>query len=200
MHMATPLAIQATAKAIRRLLTEACPKGDFPTAEFKIVQAGDIAEANTQFEGISIFLYHITANTSRRDMSARVSPTGKRSRPPLPLDLHFLLTPWSISADTQLSLLGWAMRVLDDSPIIPSSYLNYNFPGKEVFHPDETVELIFNPTPVQEIALLWENLDQVRIIPSVTYIVRMVQIESFEEIEEGKLNQARIIDITKDTK
>jgi hypothetical protein len=176
--MATRLAILATAKAIRRLLADACPKSDFPTAEFKIVQAGDIAGANPQFEGISIYLYYITANISRRNMPTRVSPTGMHTRPSLPLDLHFMLTPWSSSADTQLSLLGWAMRVLNDSPIIPASYLNNGFPGKEVFHHEETVELIFNPIPMQDMASLWEDLHQVKIMPSVTYVVRMVPIES----------------------
>jgi hypothetical protein len=194
--MATRLAILATAKAIRRLLADASSKSDFPTAQIKIVQAEDIAGANLQFEGISIFLYHITTNQTYRNNPARVPPTGKRTHPSLPLDLHFMLTPWSSSPDNPLNLLGWAISVLNDSPIIPAGYLNYDFPGKKVFRPDETVELIFNPITAQEIAGLWENLHQVRIMPSVTYIVRGVQIESGEEIDEGKLDQIRIMDIS----
>ncbi len=164
--MATRLAIQATAKAIRRLLEEVCPRSDFPNAEFKIVQAEDIAGANFQLEGITIYLYHITPNPSRSNMPVRFTSTGKRTRPPLSLDLHFMLTPWSDSSDIQLSLLGWAMSVLDDSPIITASYLNFDFQGMVVFHPDETVKLLLNPLPMQEMALLWENLRQVRIMPS----------------------------------
>jgi hypothetical protein len=122
--MATRLAILATAKAIQRLLADACPKSDFPTAEFKIVQAGDFAGANPQFEGVSIYLYQITLNTSRRNIPERLIPAGKRTPSPLPFDLHFILTPWSSSADTQLSLLGWVMRVLYNSPIIPASSLS----------------------------------------------------------------------------
>ena len=135
--MATRLAILATAKAIRRMLADACPKSDFPTAQFRIVQAEDIAEANIQFEGISIYLYHITVNQSQRNTPARVPPTGKRTYPSLPLDLYFMLTPWSSSPDNQLHLLGWAMSVLNNTPIIPASYLNHDFPGKAVFRPDE---------------------------------------------------------------
>jgi hypothetical protein len=194
--MATRLAILATAKAIRRLLADACPKSDFPTAQIKIVQARDFAGANLQLEGISIYLYHITVNQSQRNNPARVPPTGKRTLPFLPLDLHFILTPWSSSPDIQLNLLGWAMSVLNDSPIIPASYLNYDFSGKTVFRPDETVKLIFNPISAQEIADLWENLHHVGIMPSVTYIVRGVQIESGEEIDEGKLDPTRIMDIS----
>jgi hypothetical protein len=194
--MATRLAILATAKAIHRLLADASPKSDFPNAQFKIVQAEDIAGANLQFEGISIYLYHITANLSQRNNPARVSPTGKRNRPSLPLDLHFMLTPWSSSPDNQLYLLGWAMSVLNDSPVIPAGYLNHDFPGKMVFRPDETVELIFNPIPVQELAHLWQNLHQVKIMPSITYILRGVQIESGEAIDEGILDETRMMDIS----
>ena len=184
--MATRLAILATTKAICRLLVDACPKSDFPTAQIKIVQAEDIAGANLQFVGISIYLYHIMANQSRRNVPAQVSPAGKRTNPSLPLDLYYMLTPWASNSDFQLSLLGWAMSVLDNSPIIPASYLNHDFPGKKVFRPEESVELIFNPIPIQEIAHLWENLHQVRIMPSVTYIIRGVQIESGEGIDETK--------------
>jgi hypothetical protein len=198
--MANRYAILATAKAIRRLLSDACPKDDFPNAEFRILQAADIEKPAPQGEGISIYLYHVTANISRRNMPARILPNGKRTRPPLPLDLHFLLTPWSGSADTQLGLLGWAMRVLDDTPIIPANYLNYDFPGKEIFHPDETVELIFNPISMQDMAPLWEDLHQVKIMPSVTYVARLVPIESDVEIDEGGPVQTRILDMAQVSK
>jgi len=176
--MASRLAILATAQAIRQLLADGCPHDEFPGAQFNIVQAGDLANSATPAEGISIYLYLVTANASRRNLPPHLNPNGKLTRPPLPLDLHFLLTPWSASADTQLSLLGWAMRVLDDTPIIPAGSLNYDFPGKDVFRADESVELIFNPIPMQDMALLWENLHQIKVIPSVTYVARLVTLDS----------------------
>lgn len=193
--MATRLAILATAKAILRLLADACPQDEFPKSDFRIFQAGDMFLANTLPEGISIYLYHVTANSSRRNMPPRVLPNGKKSRPSLPVDLHFMLTPWSSSADTQLSLLGWAMRTLDDSPIIPASYLNYDFSGKEVFHADETVELVFNPLSMQDMAPLWEDFRQARIMPSVTYIARLVALESNQEVPESALVQTRMLNM-----
>lgn len=196
--MATRLAILATAKAIRRLLADACNKTEFPGADFKVVQGGELGGNTAPLtEGITIYLYLVTANTTRRNMPPRISPNGKRTRPPLPLDLHFLITPWSISADTQLSFLGWAMRVLDDTPIIAANYLNYDFPGKEVFHPEETVELLFNPIPIQDMAPLWEDLHQVKMMPSVTYVARLVPIESEEEVSEGAPVQTREFDLTR---
>lgn len=193
--MASRLAILATARAIRRLLADGCSHDEFPGAQFNILQAGDLANGTPQVEGISIYLYLITANASRRNLPPHLNPAGKLTRPPLPLDLHFLITPWSASADTQLSLLGWAMRVLDDTPIIPTSYLNYDFPGKEVFHANETVELIFNPIPMQDMAPLWEDLHQVKVIPSVTYVARLVTLESETELREGVLVQTRVLDV-----
>jgi hypothetical protein len=193
--VASRLAISTTAKAICRLLADACSHDEFPGAQFNILQAGDLANGTPPVEGISIFLYLVTANVSRRNLPPHLNPAGKLTRPPLPLDLHFLVTPWSASADTQLSLLGWAMRVLDDTPIIPANYLNYGFPTKEVFHANETVELIFNPIPMQDMAPLWEDLHQVKVIPSVTYIARLVTLESETEVYEGRLVQTRVLDI-----
>jgi hypothetical protein len=195
--MASRLAILATAKAIRRLLEDACPKTEFPSALFRVFQAADLAAPSPMAEGISIYLYLVTANASRRNMPARLSPSGKKTRPPLPLDLHFMLTSWSANADMQLRLLGWAMRVLDDTPILPAGYLNDEFPNNEIFCPEETVELIFNPLSLQDMAPLWENLHQQKLLPSVTYVARLVTLDSEVEMGEHPHVQTRVLDMAK---
>jgi hypothetical protein len=188
------LAIQATAKTIRRLLDDACPREEFRGADFVILQSGELSGNKLPAEGISIYLYLVTANTSRRNLPPKRNASGRLTRPPLPLDLHFLITPWSADPENQLGLLGWAMRVLDDTPIIPAGYLNYDFKGKEVFHPGETVELVFNPISIQDMAALWQNLHQVKVIPSVTYVARLVTLESEIEVGEGDRVQTRVMD------
>ncbi len=176
--MATRLAILATAKAIRRLLAEAGAGTEFSGAEFKVIQAAELTGATPPLaEGITICLYQITANT-QRNTPAHTGPTGARSRPALALELHFLITPWSASADTQLSLLGWAMRVLDDTPSMDANVLNADFPGQAIFHLDESVALIFNPLSLPELAALWQGLAAAGTMPAITYVARLVSIES----------------------
>src|SRR5205807_713064 len=66
----------------------------FPDARFELYQAIDFRKAQDGI-GISIFLYRVAANATRRNIPPRRSQDGKRYRAPLPLDLHFVLTAWA---------------------------------------------------------------------------------------------------------
>src|SRR5438270_3532776 len=111
--MATYNALAAAGLAIRGVLTEAA-RSEFPEARFELFQASDFRKAQEGI-GMSIFLYRVAANTTHRNIPPRVGVDGKRHRPPLPIDLFFMLAPWAPNADAQLRILGWAMRVIDDT-------------------------------------------------------------------------------------
>ena len=195
--MASILAIAATGLAIRRLLEDTCPRDLFPDADFKLLQAADFEKTAYLKEGISIYLYMIGANPSRRNLPPRMSIAGRRYRPSLPVDLHFLITSWSSDAELQLRMLGWAMRALEDTPIFPAGLLNANTFETDIFFPEEAVELIFNPLSLQDMGLLWENLKTVKLMPSVTYVARMILIDSSIEITEAGPVQTRIFDMAR---
>ena len=184
--MATRLAILATAQAIQHLLAEAAAPTEFSDADISIAQAGDPPELGAPVTaGIRLYLYLVTADNTQRNTPARNAPAGGHARPPLPLELNFLLAPWSTRAITQLRLLGWAMRVLEDTPVLTATRLNAGFPGQAVFHADESVELIFNPLPLAEMARLWESLQPARVLPAATYVARPVVIDSDAEGADG---------------
>ena len=114
--MATYHAITATSQAILGLLESACPKPEFEGAKFELYQAKDFQYPMD--EGVSLFLYRL-ASSSRRNLPARPGPNGEKLRPPLPLDLYYMLTTWGKKADKQQRLLGWCLRELGDFPILP---------------------------------------------------------------------------------
>jgi len=60
----------------------------------------------------------------RRLGARRRDPVGRRYRPSTPLDLWYLLTAWSSEAEEQQRLLGWAIRTLEETPILPAGFLN----------------------------------------------------------------------------
>lgn len=191
--MATYHAIAATSHAIKRMLEDACPRAVFPSALFDFLPL----EENTKpiNEGLTLHLYRVAANTARRHSSSRPQPDGKKHRPLLNLDLYYLLTPWASNADMQHRLLGWAMRTLDDTPILPPGLLN-SYLGVETFHADEGVELIFEPLSLSDMSVIWE---QVRPKPglSATYVARMVPIESTVEITTAPEAQTRLFQLAK---
>jgi hypothetical protein len=118
--MATYHAIAATSYAILRLLKDAWPRSIFPSAQFEYLPLAE--DAKSISEGLTLHLYRVAANTSRRHSAVPPQPDKPklRYRPLLNLDLYYLLTPWAANADTQHRLLGWAMRTLDDTPILPT--------------------------------------------------------------------------------
>ncbi len=188
--MATYNAIAAMGLAIRGLLTDAAASSAFPDARFELYQAPDFRKPQDGI-GISIFLYRVSANTTRRNVPPRTGPDGKRHKPPLPLDLHYMLTPWAPNADIQHRLLGWAMRVMDDTPILPSALINAFDSGSDTFRSDETLEVVLDPLSLQDLNFLLEVMEP-KIQPLATYTVRRVDIESTIELVEGQPVQTRV--------
>ena len=180
--MARHQAIAAAGQAILGLLSDARPRPEFDTARFDLYQLRDFNQGME--EGLSLFLYRVAVNGARRNLPPTLSPEGKRMRPPLPLDLYYLLTAWARTAAKQQRLLGWAVRALQDVPVLPASFLNDYAPEPEVFRPGESVEVILDQLTLQDMNNLW---GAAKFTPplSVGYILRMVAIESEVELAEG---------------
>jgi hypothetical protein len=175
--MADYRAIAAVMQAIVNLLTKAS-RSEFPLAKFQLFQASDFQGSGVVPEGASVYLYRLGSNHNSRNLPSRVDSNGKGYRPSLPVDLFILVTPWAGTADTQYRLLGCVMRVLDDTPLLPAASLNELEQGSHIFAPEETVELIYDPLSLQDMSFLWDNLKQVKALPSVTYVARMVLLDS----------------------
>ncbi|NTU85365.1 MAG: DUF4255 domain-containing protein [Chloroflexales bacterium] len=187
--MATYRAIAATSQAVLGLLEEACPRDEFADARFRLVQSSDFqSETPALGEGITLFLYRVAVNGSARNLPPRTGPDGRRFRPSLPLDLHYLLTAWGRSVEQQQRLLGWAVRTLEDTAILPSGLLNHYGPEATTFRPNEAVELVFEPLSLQDFNNIWEGL---RPFLSVPYLARMVAIESDVQLTEAGPAQTR---------
>jgi hypothetical protein len=181
-------AIAATGQAILGLLADAVPKPEFATARFELFQVGDFQPSME--EGISLYLYRVAVNSARRNLPPSVAPNGKRFRPPIPVDLYYMLSAWAKTAIKQQRLLGWAIRTLADTPILPAGLLNHYGPENDVFRPSETVELILDQLTLADLNNLWSAT---KISPplSVNYVARMISIESTLEIVDAAAVQTR---------
>jgi hypothetical protein len=180
--VATYQAVAATGQAILGLLADACPRDEFPGARFELYGPSDFK--TPMDEGVSLYLYRIGVNTSRRSLPPRVGPDGRRFRPPLPLDLQYLLTAWARTAARQQRLLGWAVRALEDTPVLPAGLLNHFGPEPDVFQPHETVELICDPVSLQDLVNIWDPFKASTQL-GMTYVARMVALDSALELREG---------------
>ena len=192
--MATYHAIAAIGQAVLGLLEQARIGSEFDGCDFELYQSSNFHAPMD--EGLSLFLYNTVVSTARRNVPGRVSPDGRRHRPPLPLDLYYLLTPWAKTATAQHRLLGWAMRVIDDSATLPASLLNHYGPEPDTFWPDETVTLVNEPISLQDIYNIWEiNKQNVQV--SVAYVARVVFIDSTVDDVQVLPAQARSFETAK---
>lgn len=173
--MARYQAIAATGQAILGLLSESYPKPEFTGAKFELYQPENFT--GHMEEGISLYLYRVAVNASLRNMPPIVGADGKQKRPPVPLELYYVMTAWAKSAIKQQRLLGWAIRTLEDVAILPATLLNNYSPEPDVFRPDETVELIMDSLTVKDFADLWGAAKTSPTV-SVGYVARIISIES----------------------
>jgi hypothetical protein len=186
--MATFQAIAATGQAMLGLLADACPKPEFANAQFELYQIGNFG--NPMEEGVSLYLYRIAVSGARRNMPPVTGPDGRRRRPPIPLDLHFMLTAWARSAVKQQRLLGWTIRMFEDVPILPTGLLNNYGPEPDIFNPGETVEVILESLTLQDWNNLW-SATKTNPSLSVGYVARMIGIDSTMSLSEAAEVQTR---------
>ena len=137
--MANFNAIAATSEAIRRYLKEA-PRPDFPQLEVDLYQMTDFQKPVPAAGRISLLLYRVAVNTTRRNLGPRLGEDRKtRYRAPLPLDLYFCSVP------TPSSGIGSSVKY-EDTPACPRQS---NRLCLAVFAA-ETMELVRDPLSLQD--------------------------------------------------
>ncbi|HJT26686.1 MAG TPA: DUF4255 domain-containing protein [Pyrinomonadaceae bacterium] len=186
--MGTFQAIAATGQAMLGLLSDAVPRDLFPNAQFELYQMSNFQQPME--EGISLFLYRIAANTSRRNLPPTTGPDGRRFRPPIPVDLYYIATAWAPTAVRQQRLLGWAIRMFEDVPVLPTGLLNNYGPEPEIFKQGETVEIILDSLTLQDLNNFW-GVSKSSLQLSVGYVARMLHIQSSMPITEYAEVQTR---------
>ena len=182
--MASWNAIAATTRAVLGLLEDACPRERFATPlQFQAVHAARLAGSDPLPDGFSLLLWRVNVNQSRRNLPTRSTPAGQRFKPSLPVDLHYLLMPAAASVETQQRLLGWGLRLLEDHPVLGAGLLNRYLNEPEVFGPDETVELVADPLPLNDHLNLWDKLKP-QMPTAMSFVARMVLIDSERDLQE----------------
>jgi hypothetical protein len=136
------------------------------------------ADGATAAPYVNLFLYRISENAEIRnqDLPGRGGPLAF-GRPPLSLDLHYLMTAAGIDIDEDRGaqrLLGDAMLVLHDHAIIPQD--------DPVLHPAlvgevELLKISVDPLDSEDLTKIWTaSTNAFRL--SVGYKVTVVQLES----------------------
>jgi len=177
--MSTGLAISAVTAAIRNLLMAGVLAD--PELSDADVTASPVAKApkNESKNQINLFLYQATTNAGWSNLDPPTGRPGDTPRPLLALDLHYMLTVYGKSGDELLShrLLGQAMRVLHDHPVLGRDEVQNALPGSSVGDQIERVRITPEPLSLDEMSKLWSSF-QKEYRMSTAYQASVVLIES----------------------
>jgi hypothetical protein len=191
--MANYRAIAATSTALRGLIRDRYPRDEFgPGLEVLLYQTRDF-ESPMQ-DGFSVYLYRVAVNGSVRNLTLRRTPDGRRLRPSLPLDLHYMITPWAQDIERQHRMLGWVMRMMEDTGVMSAGHLNHYLPEADTFAPNEGLEMVCDPLTLSDYLTLWDRL-RPRLPASATYTLRMVLIDSEVPLADGPPVETRVLEM-----
>lgn len=127
--MSDYLAVGGVTAVLRYLLTSALTSGG-PSAvltsatAITAVSPDLIQVSNSEEPQLNLFMYYVSLNPALRNLGlpSRDASGSQVSNPPLALNLHYLVSAYGSTPGTQLTaeiLLGWAMKVFHDTPVVP---------------------------------------------------------------------------------
>jgi hypothetical protein len=189
--MANFRAIAAVSEALAGLILDRCPDELRTARNVAVYQPRNFD--SPMDEGFSVLLFRVAINGSIRNLTHRRDADGRRFRPSLPLDLHYLITPWAPQGSTQNRMLGWVMRMLEDQGTLSASHLNHYIGGAAVFGANEAADIVCDPLALNDYLNLWDRLKNLP--ASAIYVLRMVVIDSDQALDEGPPVQTRQFDM-----
>jgi hypothetical protein len=130
---------------------------------------------------LNLFLYQAAVDGSLRNQPPRTLVPGESGEPPLPLVLHYLLTPYIKGGDdvdvTAHHLLGLAVQTLNDHPVLTRTELADIAPYSNVADQVERIRISWQQLEEKDIFSLWSIFSSPYRL-SVAFEVRAVLIDS----------------------
>lgn len=197
--MASPLAIAAVTAALKDLLNDGLLNHDLsPVGSISVtaLPPDRVVTGATEPNQLNLFLYQVTPNLGWRNagLPARDRNGVRLTANPLALDLHYLLTAYGSQDLNAEILLGYAMHLLHETPVLtraqlrtvlgaPSPVDGTILPGPfgtlSAVDLADQIELI-KLSPVylstEDLSKLWTAM-QARYRPTMGYIASVVLIE-----------------------
>lgn len=126
---------------------------------------------------VSLFLYQIIENVYLKNEEAQRIDNSNLRLSPLPLDLLYLVTPYSEDKTQEKIILGKVMQIFHDNAILSGTVLQGDLSGT-----DEEIKLLINPISLDDLTKMWSAFQEVSYRLSLTYMVTPVKIDSTHQV------------------
>ena len=146
--------------------------GELVACGFALLSSGELVDFAPESTMLTLYLYRVGIDPHARN---RKAPHQSASAPgfPLALELHFLLTVWSESAQAEHQVLAWAMRELHARPILDRSILS----EEGGWDAADEVRIVPAELGNEDLMRIWDALAPSYRL-SVPYVARVVRIDS----------------------
>ncbi len=202
--MSTALAVAAVTRVLSSVIDQAIQNfganAILGTPPYLTTKSPDQLEVGTgEAAQLSLFLYHVTTNQgwSEVGLPSRNSAGVPVDRPPLALDLHYLLIAYGDSEYIPQVLLGLGMQALHETPFLYRQQITSVFTPPPPLVPldaalataglDGQVEMVkITPEPLstEDLSKLWTAFGG-KFRPSAGYAATVVLIESTTPVQPG---------------
>jgi hypothetical protein len=194
--MSNALAISGVTAVLEYLLTNVYSGAQLGSVSISavapdLIQSGSSSGSDTPLQ-VNLFLHQVTYNAAWRNVGQpSVAADGKTrlGNPPLALDLHYLLTAYGTEDCEAEALLGFAIQMMHETPVIPRSQITLGLTSLPSGNPvssllktsglADQIEMI-KMTPAtlgrEELAWLWTAL-KADYRPTFPFQVSVVLIE-----------------------
>jgi hypothetical protein len=169
--------IAAAGRSIERLLNlsfeqeQPLPTGNTRAVLVRTADFEDSARPTTiGSPALSIFLYRVDFNKTMRAAWSAVGSLNGNSH--LPVDLHFLLTPWAANAEFEYRIIGKVLQCFETTPILNGALLH---PSAD-WAPNECVQLVLEEITTEAVMRTFDSLPTDYRL-SIPYIARIVRID-----------------------
>lgn len=168
-----------------------------------------VATGTNEAARLNLFMYYASANAAYRnaDLPAYDSAGRRVSNPPLALDLHYLISAYGGNQFDPEILLGWAMQVFHEMPVVPreivqdaltdlgaataeSKLISASTLANQVALLKITPEALSN----DDISRLWMAF-QTHYRPTASYLVTVVLIQETKSVKANLPVQTRTVTV-----
>src|SRR4051812_2738395 len=135
---------------------------------------------------LSVYLYRVVESAENKNRPLELRDSTSLQYPPLCLNLFYLVTPITKSADNDHKLLGKTMSILYDHAIVKDPELEGILAGST-----EDLRIILEPISFEDLTKLWSAFVRSYRL-SVSYQIKVAYIDSGREVETERVRRKRI--------
>jgi uncharacterized protein DUF4255 len=163
-------ATQSLQDALRAAVTDT---GPFAGTQVELRSPKEIGTPAGTTKILSLWLYRVRRFDELENAPPRIRSDGRIVRAPLPVVLHYLVTPLAADELTRHRLLGNAMQALHDQAQLGTEFLRPGLLGPD----DGPVGIHFEQQSFEDATRVWHALQHPYQL-SVSYLVQYVPLES----------------------